>query len=1430
MLGTSILGRIFQHKFNFKQWFNSKLTFRTWIICLTTFFLLGIAFWKYGSIRGIFLQASGADPVAYWKLDEGQGTSVYTSTGTENGTLGAGASGPSWVKEDQCISGKCLFFDGTNDFVSMGDALTSSDSTLGSMSFWFKSTKTDAVQPQIMLYVHNALDTVEDGFGGGRELHVNLTTSKQVQFYIESWLGGTDLNIISPLPYDDNKWHHVTAVWDKNGTGLGYLYVDGNEVGTGSMATMTSYTLTGSVFLARPLVTDYRMFGGYIDEVKVYDYALSSDQVKTQFTSRGSVNGVSAQLGDDDMSRKLSNGLIGYWKMDEGVGTTTADVSGNNVLGTFGPGTSAPTWTTGKFGNALDFDGSSDYVETNSSTSVVTGAFTMAGWVYFDQEKNYQGVFGKFTDCAGNLDIAIDFCIGAGASGAMWATVTNSDGSISVQSTITENYAGEWLHLAMVWDGVSTLKFYKNGILRDTDSTALTLSTEHPVRMGTKTTNGRDIDGKIDEVRLYNRVLESSEIEDLYNFAPGPVGYYDMNEKTGTTVNDKSGNGYTGSFGTGSSAPRWSAGKYSSSLYFDGSSDQVNVTGLYNSPQSFTLSGWINQEVGDRGGDYISLGDNVLLRTSGSSISGIYRYNSFWNFTTYINVGLTGSGWNHISFTHDSSTNTQKIYFNGVGVTSSSFSQPVVYDQGSNTSIGKHGNAGSAFYDFEGFIDDVRVYNYARTPAQIIEDMNAGHPAPGSPVGSALAYFRLDEGYGTIINNVGNAGSTLNGSFTGSSSPSWTTNGKFGKGLSFDGTDDSFTVADNDAFNFSQYTVSTWINPSKLPSATMIHSLINQWGGGGAGLASWIIDLHNTGVIRISNHDGTNTCTVSGTKIIPINEWSHIVATYSGGTSGTNANIYINGKLDTSGTLTCTTQNSSYPMRVGRPQVSGGTSENYKGLMDEIKIYSFAITSDQVKAEYNQGKALVLGAGSTGIGGTSPSNSGSREYCVPGDSSTCNAPVGEWLLNQGIGATFYDTSGNGLNGSFGAGISAPNWTDGKYESGLKFDGAGMYTYIADDSNIDASSTFSVSVWVKTLATSGRILSKHNENITNGWSMGIGASGNAYWDVTGPSHQVVNGVTSINDGNWHLISATLNGTDQRIYIDGKLDASRTYSGTPVTNNLTLDFGRILANSVSTDFFVGSIDSVRIYQYVRTPAQIAWEYNQGKPIAWYRLDECTGSTAYNAAKNSIGQLVGNNGTITIGGSGTQTSTGTCSSGTSTQAWNNGTTGKFNSSLNFDGTDDYISLGTSSVLGPTTDFSVSAWINHDGMDANRTIYSAGSTDNNYWYVNLTSTDELAFTEDGTLGVTSPFQIPANEWHYVTVVKEGDAGNNIKFYVDGFSKGTAATDSVLASGTKSIGIRLEASNNGFRGRIDELKLFNFPLTIDQIRTNMAGGAVRFQ
>src|SRR5690606_16038311 len=94
---------------------------------------------------------------------------------------------------------------------------------------------------------------------------------------------------------------------------------------------------------------------------------------------------------------------------------------------------------------------------------------------------------------------------------------------------------------------------------------------------------------------------------------------------------------------------------------------------------------------------------------------------------------------------------------------------------------------------------------------------------------------------------------------------------------------------------------------------------------------------------------------------------------------------------------------------------------------------------DEVLIDYNDSKTVTLGSSGTDSSGN-PDNSSAREYCVPGDSTSCGTPFGEWKIEEGSGDSIYDTSGNQRTLTRAATTSAPTWTTGKFSHALSFDG------------------------------------------------------------------------------------------------------------------------------------------------------------------------------------------------------------------------------------------------------------------------------------------------------------------------------------------------------------------------------------------------------
>ena len=161
-------------------------------------------------------------------------------------------------------------------------------------------------------------------------------------------------------------------------------------------------------------------------------------------------------------------------------------------------------------------------------------------------------------------------------------------------------------------------------------------------------------------------------------------------------------------------------------------------------------------------------------------------------------------------------------------------------------------------------------------------------------------------------------------------------------------------------------------------------------------------------------------------------------------------------------------------------------------MIDEVKIYSYAMTADQVKTEFNMGKSQVMGQDPSRDNDGTTVTGQAAEYCVPGASDPCDPPVLELKMDEKSGVTAYDTSGNGNDGTLGNGTAQyePVWAKGKYGAGLDFDGADDLVDVASDSSLDLTSAFTLESWVKpdTLPASGEwydIITKPNAGRDDG---------------------------------------------------------------------------------------------------------------------------------------------------------------------------------------------------------------------------------------------------------------------------------------------------------------------------------------------------------
>jgi len=1183
----------------------------------------------------------------------------------------------------------------------------------------------------------------------------------------------------------DSKWHHVEAV--KNGTTSISLYIDGHLAQTTTVTATGTMNTSSSLYLGVDSTGNSNYWNGWLDEFMFYPYARSAAQVKTDL-----LDPVSVLIGSST-NDPLTQGLVGYWKMDESSGNA-ADSSGNSYTLT---NNATATFAAGKFANAGSLaSASSQYFNTATNMGNIQ---TTSFWVNPTSTTTY------LADLNGTQTITATS--GTLAANSFTGSTIYVNGDIT--STITANV---WQHVVV------------------TSTTAYAASAFAVGKVGANYLNG-----SIDEARVYNRILTPREVRDLYAWAPGPVGYWNMDEKSGVSANDISGNGYTGTInGTAS----WKPGKYGSGLNANGSSTYVSKSSASSfdfDGKDFTVEAWIkpNAAVGDVEAGIVCLSSGSGGTTQWCLVTDNDDY-VFWTDTdgswAYTDAAATTddvtTDWAHIVGVYTSGSSL-KIYKNGVLIASDTSVSSDLYNPASPVIwIGRGPDHGY----FNGVIDDVKIYNYARTQKQVVEDMNASHPSVGSPVGSAVGYWKFDEGYGTTANDT-----TPNGNNLTLSSASWTNSGKFGK--AWDGTGARWlSRADDSDFDVTatdDYAISLWFKSDSATNPSAVEYLVNK---ASSVIAGYAIYANTSGQICFGIDDDTtwnpDIASCSTTDFYDAT-WHHAVAVRD--TVQDKTYIYIDGVLRDSDTdSTSATLANSLLLYVGdRDGTDNG--DEFTGDIDELKISRFALTSDEVKTDYNHGAALALGSlGTDPSNPLIPLNSSNALYCPPGNTEgncangSSPAPVGEWNFEEGSGASAFDSSGNGNTGTWAG--TGNHWTQGKVGKGGKFNGSDDYVDAGNPSTLNfGTGNFTIGLWMKTSNTAGQTLLIKQFHPGQADRQGYFL----YTRSTAPYLQFVVGdgsnytefgtvSTNYSDGNWHHVEVSKTSSLISLYVDGKLIT--TASTTSVTGSLDYSTN-VKIGGDSAGYLNGSIDQVRIYNYARSPAQIAWDYNRGGPVAWYKFDECTGATANDASGN------GYTGTITVGASGSQTSTGTCGTGTTTEAWNNGTTGKRNASINLDGNDDYVATGAFSPLATaavtTTKASWGGWFYPTSSAASLTLMDKASE---FRLTTDASSKPVcgvyysAAFHDATAGSTA---LTLSAWNHVMCTYDGA---NIKTYLNGTLVGTTAeTNNITAA--SSILYMGENSSSAQRvtGQLDDLRVYNNALTATQIKTLMNEGAVRF-
>lgn len=808
----------------------------------------------------------------------------------------------------------------------------------------------------------------------------------------------------------------------------------------------------------------------------------------------------------------------------------------------------------------------------------------------------------------------------------------------------------------------------------------------------------------------------------------------------------------------------------------------------------------------------------VVLNLSTRAITGkayglnTVGYLDFTNYSSNTSISAKTGAFTGFAFSEDLGwVDFSTVKLNGS--TGAVTGQAVVLNTGSTIDFTNYGsnvlvNLKTGYFSGYAFSQDIGWLSFGVPGA--VELPFTGHN---------ILYYNFDEGYGTTAHNKGQATGS-NGSISGAS---WSNLGKYNKALTFNGSSSEVTVTNNSFIELDQglsggFTISAWV-------------YANSDGENHVG------QIFSKGVntyLRVSGQSGLNLnldasadltttdATLSLSAPLKTATWNYVALEYNASVS--QITLYVNGRNMGSSTNGF----GSLAAETNNLVIGGSAGAHFNGLLDEVKVFNYPLSDGEIKVDYNHAAGLQMGSGD---------NSASRAYCPPGNvegncaNSQNPAPVAEWNFDEGNGTSVSDTSGNNYTGTWGG--TGTHWTTGHVGKAGKFNGSDDYVSMGDILDTTIDSNFTVSIWTKV------------GTLVNDWTSYLffkGGTWNSYFAISvnqlygspgtiriehNNDKQLGNSTKAIADNKWHLVTVTRDRSVGaiKIFIDGKID--KTLGDITYTDSSNLIIGR--ANAASR-LYNGFIDQVAVYNYARTPAQIAWDYNRGEPVARYKLDECSGTTIRSTNTALDTSL---NGTLTVGASGTQTSAGTCSSGSSLEAWNNGTTGKINSSLNFDGTDDYITVNSTLGNFGTADFSVSGWLKTSGTARYIMGKRSGCSHESFWNLKVSSTGKLEAEIDQDSGgtnyalYTGSKTINDNSWHQFTLVRQG---STLTGYIDGKPDSTASgAGTANISNAASLLVANSPCGSLFQGQLDDVRLYNYALTSTQAKDLYNGGAVKF-
>ncbi len=867
-------------------------------------------------------------------------------------------------------------------------------------------------------------------------------------------------------------------------------------------------------------------------------------------------------------------------------------------------------------GNALNFDGSNDYVSIVHNAAFNVAKITMETWVYWTPTTpaDVQFLCSKGTE-------ALEIQAGGTANGLRFIPRTGV--FIDVANALKTN---AWTHIAFVYDPSNTYaKVYINGVEVSYTVTSGAISSvlvnnTNDINLGRRSTNQYYLKGSLDEFRIWNVVRTQAEIQaGMFNVvspsATGLVSSYSFDNgiasgtNTGiTTLNDATSNALNGTlnnFGlTAGATSNW-VESYAMVVPTATAATNITTTGFtanWTAPITGTVDNGYRLDVSTSPSftSFVSGYSGLLVNGTSQAITGLTASVTYYYRVKADKTSVTGQG--GYSSTITASTAVQVLTPPGNGLN---------FD-GSNDYVSIVHNAA---FNVAKITMETWVYWTPTTSADVQFLCSKGTEALEIQAGGTANGLRFIPRTGVFI-DVANALKTnawTHVAFVYDPSNTYAKVYINGVEVSYtvtSGAISSVLVNNTNDINLGRRSTNQYYLKGSLDEFR-IWNVVRTQAEIQAGMFN-VVSPSSTGLIASYSFDN-GTAGGTNTGITTLND------------ATSNA---LNGTLNNFGLTAGATSNwvESYAMVV--PTATAATNITTTGFTANWTAPITGTVDNGYRLDVSTSPSFtsfVSGYSGLLVNGTSQVvtglTSGYYYYQVRADKTSVTGQGGNSVAINTVIA--YTPPGNALN----------------------FDGV--------NDNVGTNSTlgnfgtgnFTLETWVRTTASAGVIMAKRNSaSFGNFFNIIVSATGKAAFEIdhsNNTDYTIITGNTNINDGRWHHIAVVRNGTQISLYIDGSADATPvTLAGNPNINNAASL--RLGTNDLGINWFAGSLDETRVYNTNLSVANIQADMVSTSPSvpaslqAYFNYDIGT-STANNAGITSMPDMTSNANTATLLGFG-------------------------------------------------------------------------------------------------------------------------------------------------------------------------------------------------